>query len=92
MSTVATSRAEAEIESGAPHRIAVEYLTDEDGNRLKVIISESDFELMLDDLEELWLTRAYQRAKAECAGEPGIPWEEIEREAADASICAIASS
>jgi hypothetical protein len=60
-----------------PHvwRISVQYVTDEDGNRTHVIIPNDQFEMLLDDLEDLWCTRAYDLAKAE--GGEARPLEEI---------------
>jgi len=68
--------------SSEPRRLAVQYVTDEDGNRVSVVLSVADFEQLLDDLEEVYDARAYHAAKAE--GGEAIPWEivkaEIERE------------
>ena len=64
----------AVIERPHPYRIEVQYITDEEGNRLRVILSNDDWELLLDQLGDLWDLRAYEEAIAE-GGEP-IPWED----------------
>ena len=62
--------------------IPVKYLTDEDGKRVGVLLMPDDWEHLLDELEELWDTRAYLDAKAE-SGEGRLAadvFAEIERE------------
>ena len=65
--------------------IPVKYLTDEDGQRVGVLLSSEDWEHLLDELEELWDTRAYLAAKAE-GGEP-IPWEDLQARIAELNRC-----
>ena len=73
---------EVEEEFIDPHeyRIHVKYITDEAGERVGVVLSPEDWELLLDELGELWDTRAYDRAKAE--GGETIPWEDLKAEIA----------
>ncbi len=58
------------------------YLVDREGNRVGVVLDLSDYQALLDDIEELESIRAYDAAKA--CGETAIPFEqaigEIERE------------
>ncbi len=61
--------------SGEPRRLAVQYVTDEEGNRVSVVLSVADFERLLDDLEEVYDARAYNAAKAE--GGEARPLEEV---------------
>ena len=51
-----------------------EYLTDRDGNRVKVVLGLDQFRLMLEELEELDALRAYDAAKA--SGDEAIPFEQ----------------
>lgn len=51
-----------------------QFLTNEKGERIAVVISIEDYEKILDDLEELWAIREYDDAKA--AGELPIPFDE----------------
>ena len=51
-----------------------QFLTNENGERIAVVISIEDYEKMLDELEELADIRAYDEAKA--SGETPIPLEE----------------
>lgn len=57
------------------------FVIDESGNRVAVLLDVSEYQSMLDDLEELESIRAYDLAKA--SGEKPIPFEqaiqEIER-------------
>ena len=50
------------------------FLTNENGERIAVLISMEEYEKLLDDLEELWAIREYDEAKA--AGETPVPFEE----------------
>ena len=87
MTTAAATRPEEASEDpfeGWRH-IPVKYLTDEDGTRVGVLLLPEDWELLLDELEELWDTRAYLDAKAE-GGEP-IPWEEVQARIAELNRC-----
>ena len=84
MTTAATTRPEeANVEESDHWRhIPVKYLTDEDGKRVGVLLVPDDWEHLLDELEELWDTRAYLDAKAE-SGEGRLAadvFAEIERE------------
>jgi len=58
-----------------------QYLTDREGNRVKVVLDMEQFQQMLEELEELDDIRAYDAAKA--AGDEAIPFDlamaEIER-------------
>jgi hypothetical protein len=51
-----------------------QFLTNENGERIAVVINIDDYEKMLDELEELADIRAYDEAKA--SGETPIPLEE----------------
>ena len=59
-----------------------QFLTNEKGERIGVLIGIEEYEKILDDLEELWAIREFDEAKA--SGEPAVPVEEalarIERE------------
>lgn len=50
------------------------YLIDEEGNRVGVVIGITEYEKMLDDLEELSAIRAYDLAKA--GDDEAIPFEQ----------------
>jgi len=58
------------------------FLTNENGERVAVVISIDEYEKMLAELEELWAIRAYDDAKT--SGETPAPLEDalarIERE------------
>lgn len=51
-----------------------EYLTDRDGNRVKVVLDIQQFQQMMEELEELDDIRAYDEAKAS-EGET-VPFEQ----------------
>ena len=57
------------------------YVVDEQGNRIGVVLDIADYRRLLEDLEELESIRAYDVAKA--SGDEAIPFEqaisEIER-------------
>jgi len=59
-----------------------QFLTNEKGERIGVLISVEEYEKILDDLEELWAIREFDEAKA--SGETPVPVEDaiarIERE------------
>jgi len=59
-----------------------QYVVNEKGDRIGVLLSLEDYRRLLDELEELDSLRAYDAAKA--SGEEAIPFEEaiadIERE------------
>ncbi len=52
-----------------------QFLTNEKGEKIAVVISIDDYEKILEDLEELWAIREYDEAKA--SGEKGIPFAEV---------------
>ncbi len=58
-----------------------QYVIDQNGQRVSVVIDIKEYERLLEDLEELESIRAFDRAKA--SGEKGVPFEsapsEIER-------------
>lgn len=51
-----------------------QYLTDRDGNRVKVVLDLEQFQQMLEELEELDDIRAYDAAKA--SGDEAIPFDQ----------------
>ncbi len=51
-----------------------QYLTDREGNRVKVVLDIEQFQQMLEDLEELDDIRAYDAAKA--SGDEAIPFDQ----------------
>jgi hypothetical protein len=51
-----------------------QYLTDREGNRVKVVLDMEQFQQMLEELEELDDIRAYDAAKA--SGDEAIPFEQ----------------
>jgi hypothetical protein len=51
-----------------------QFLTNDKGEKIAVVISIEEYEKLLDDLEELWAIREYDEAKA--AGETPVPFEE----------------
>ena len=59
-----------------------QFLTDEKGEKIAVVISIKEYEELLEELEDAEAIREYQEAKA--SGEVGVPWDEalarIERE------------
>jgi PHD/YefM family antitoxin component YafN of YafNO toxin-antitoxin module len=59
-----------------------QFLTNEKGERIAVVISVEEYEELLDEIEDLQAVREYDEAKA--SGETPIPLEqalaEIERE------------
>ena len=50
------------------------YLTDEDGNRIGVVLDLADYKRILDELEELESIRAFDRAKS--SDDEAIPFED----------------
>jgi hypothetical protein len=62
-------------------RFKERYLVDENGNRVGVLLDITDYQKLLEELEELDSIRAYDIAKA--SGDEAIPFEravsEIER-------------
>jgi hypothetical protein len=57
-----------------------QYLTDREGNRVKVVLDMEQFQQMLEELEELDDIRAYDAAKA--SGDEAIPFEQAMAEIA----------
>ena len=59
-----------------------QFLTDEKGEKIAVVISIKEYEELLEELEDAEAIREYQEAKA--SGQVGVPWDEalarIERE------------
>ena len=55
-----------------------EYLTDRDGNRVKVVLDIHQFQQMIEELEELDDIRAYDAAKA--SEDEAIPFEQATHE------------
>ena len=51
-----------------------QYLTDREGNRVRVVLDMDQFQQMLEELEELDDIRAYDAAKA--SGDEAIPFEQ----------------
>jgi len=51
-----------------------QYLTDREGNRVKVVLDMEQFQQMLEELEELDDIRAYDAAKA--SGDEAIPFDQ----------------
>ncbi len=53
-----------------------QYITDENGNRVSVILPIQDYESLLEDLDDL-------AAIAEQRNEKTIPWEQVKKELYD---------
>ena len=70
-------------ETSAPNewRIRAQYVVDDEGNRVAVLLPIEDYERLMDDLDELYDVRAYDAAKAE--GGEAIPWEQLKAELED---------
>ena len=51
-----------------------QYLTDREGNRVKVVLDMDQFQQILEELEELDDIRAYDAAKA--SGDEAIPFDQ----------------
>ncbi|MDQ3236498.1 MAG: type II toxin-antitoxin system prevent-host-death family antitoxin, partial [Actinomycetota bacterium] len=60
----------------------VRYLTDENGERVGVLLGIEEYERLMEELEELDDIRAYDEAKAEIEreGDEAIPLEQAMRE------------
>ena len=54
--------------------IKEQYLVDNDGNRIGVVLDIKDYQLLLQELEELESIRAYDASKA--SGDEVIPFEQ----------------
>lgn len=67
---------------GDEMKAPTQFLTNEKGERIAVVISVEEYEELLDEIEDLQAVREYDEAKA--SGETPIPLEqalaEIERE------------
>ena len=60
---------------------APQFITDNDGNRVAVILDLATYRQMIEDLEDLEDIRAYHDAKASiAAGEKPIPFDEVRAE------------
>lgn len=59
-------------------RIKERYVVDEKGNRVAVLLDLEEYQLLLEELEELESIRAYDEAKA--SGEKAIPLEQAIKE------------
>ena len=54
--------------------IKPQYITDAQGNKLSVVLPIKDFNMLIEELEDLEDQRLYDEAKAD--NEPSIPLEE----------------
>ena len=54
--------------------IKPQYITDAQGKKLSVVLPIKDFNLLIEELEDLYDQRLYDEAKAD--NEPSIPLEE----------------
>lgn len=54
--------------------IKPQYITDAKGNKLSVVLPIKDFNMLIEELEDLYDQRLYDEAKAD--NEPSIPLEE----------------
>ena len=54
--------------------IKPQYITDDKGNKLSVVLPIKDFNLLIEELEDLYDQRLYDEAKAD--NESSIPLEE----------------
>ena len=54
--------------------IKPQYITDAKGNKLSVVLPIKDFNMLIEELEDLYDQRLYDEAKAD--SEPSIPLEE----------------
>ncbi|MFN0145489.1 MAG: hypothetical protein ACKVT1_03180 [Dehalococcoidia bacterium] len=66
-------------------QITAQYVVDEEGKRVSVLVPVDQWEKLLDDLEDLWDTRALDDALAE-GGEP-VAWEDLKAELDRAREC-----
>ncbi len=55
-------------------KFAEKYITDEDGNRIGILLDLAEYQRLIDTLEELEAIQAYDAAKA--AQDEKIPFEE----------------
>ena len=61
-------------------QITAQYVVDEEGKRVSVLVPVDQWEKLLDDLEDLWDTRALDDALAESEGQAPIAWEDLKAE------------
>ena len=54
--------------------IKPQYITDAQGNKISVVLPIKDFNMLIEELEDLYDQRLYDEAKAD--NEPSIPLEE----------------
>ena len=54
--------------------IKPQYITDAQGNKLSVVLQIKDFNMLIEELEDLYDQRLYDEAKAD--NEPSMPLEE----------------
>ena len=61
--------------------MSVQYVVDENGKRVGVMLPIEEYERMVEEIEELEDIRLYDEAKAELKrGEDGlVPWEEAKK-------------
>ncbi|MDQ3568640.1 MAG: type II toxin-antitoxin system prevent-host-death family antitoxin [Actinomycetota bacterium] len=66
----------------------VRYLTDENGERVGVLLGIEEYERLMEELEELDDIRAYDEAKAEIEreGDEAIPLEQAMREIREGKV------
>jgi hypothetical protein len=60
----------------------VQYITDEAGRRVSVVLSVEEYERLIEALEDAEAVRLYDEAKAElaCGEDEAIPWEQAKKE------------
>jgi len=64
------------------HQLRIQYVVDEEGNRVSVLLPIDDWEVLMDGLEDLYALRSYENAKAEQERDGGeyIPWSVLKAE------------
>jgi hypothetical protein len=65
--------------------VSIRYVTDENGERVEIIMPVEEYERLveeLEDFEDILATRAYDEAKAEIEreGSEPDPWEKVRQE------------
>jgi len=65
--------------------IKEQYLVDDNGNRIGVVLNMKDYHRLLQELEELESIRAYDAAKA--CGDEIVPFEEAITGVESHSVC-----
>ena len=58
-------------------KIHANYVIDSEGERVSVLLPVDEWEKLMDDLEDLYDVREYDRAKRESAGGKARPAEEV---------------